>query len=103
MSLWNLLPPWEIHPAFVHFPLGLLLAGVALDFYAWWRGRQELVGIAYGLLVAGILTGVLAALSGFPAFFTLPPSHTEEAHILMYWHLGLQVAALAGFTAVRVV
>jgi len=103
MSLWNLLPPWEIHPATVHFPIALLLAGVALELYAWWRRRQELVGIAQGILVAGVLTGVVAALSGFLAFFTLPPTHTEEAHTIMYWHLGLQVAALVVFAAVLLV
>ena len=100
MSLWNLLPVWEIHPATVHFPIALLLAGVAMDLYAWWRGRQELLRVAHGILVAGVLAGLLAALSGFLAFLTLPPTHTEEAHTLMYWHLGLQVAALVAFASV---
>lgn len=97
MSLWSLPPLWEIHPATVHFPIGLLLAGVALDLYAWWRGRQELVGVDQGLLVAGVLMGAVAALSGLLAFYALPPTHTEEAHTIMYWHLGLQVASLAVF------
>ena len=100
MSLWNLPPVWEIHPATVHFPIALLLAGVALDLYAWWHGRQELLRVAHGILLAGVLTGVLAALSGLLAFYTLPPTHTEEAHTIMYWHLWLQVAALAVFAAV---
>ena len=42
------------------------------------------------------MTGVLAALAGVLAFFTVP-AHTEEAHRLMYWHLGVQTAALALF------
>ncbi|OGS56468.1 MAG: hypothetical protein A3J79_09175 [Elusimicrobia bacterium RIFOXYB2_FULL_62_6] len=103
MSLWNLPPVWELHPATVHFPIGLLLAGVVLELYAWWRGRQELAQIAYGILVAGVLTGVLAASSGFLAFYTLPATHTEEAHTIMYWHLWLQVAALVVFTSVVLV
>jgi len=103
MSLWSLPPPWEIHPATVHFPIGLLLAAVALELYAWWRGRHELVGIAHGILVAGVLTGVLAASSGLLAFYTLPATHTEEAHTIMYWHLWLQVAALVVFAAVVLV
>ncbi len=100
MSLWSLPPLWEIHPATVHFPVALLLSGVVLDLYAWWRGRPDLAQIAYGILVAGVLTGVLAASSGFLAFYTLPPTHTEEAHTIMYWHLWLQVAAIVVFTSV---
>jgi len=26
---------WELHPAFVHFPIALLLSGVVLDLYGW--------------------------------------------------------------------
>jgi uncharacterized membrane protein len=83
MSIWNLPAPWEIHPALVHFPIALLLCGVALDLYAWWRQRADWERIATGLLVAGVLAGVVAALSGFLAWWTIPSSHTEEAHILM--------------------
>jgi uncharacterized membrane protein len=97
MPLSDLFPSWEIHPATVHLPIGLLLSSVVLDLYGWWRRRQELVAVAHGILVAGVLTGVVAALSGFLAFYTLPPTHTEEAHTIMYWHLGLQVAALGVF------
>jgi uncharacterized membrane protein len=88
--------PWEIHPALNHLPIAFLLGSVVVDFYAWWRGRPALVQVASGLLVAGVLTGILAALAGVVAFFTVP-AHTQEAHRLMYWHLGLQTAALVLF------
>jgi len=88
--------PWEFHPALTHFPIALLLGGVALDLYAWWRGSLTLLPTVRGLLIAGVLTGILAALTGFLAFFTVP-AHTEEAHRLMYWHLGVQSAALVVF------
>lgn len=88
--------PWEIHPALNHLPIAFLLGGVALDLYAWWRGRAGAARLATGLLVAGVLTGVLTALAGLLAFFTVP-AHTEEAHRLMYWHLGVQAAALVLF------
>lgn len=103
MSLWSLPRLWELRPAAVHFPSALLLAGVALELYAWWRGQENLARIAYGILVAGVLTGVLAASTGFLAFYTLPPTHTEEAHTIMYWHLGLQVGAIVVFAAVVLV
>jgi uncharacterized membrane protein len=79
------------------------LAGVVVELYAWWRGRQDLARIAYGILVAGVLTGVVAASTGFLAFYTLPPTHTEEAHTIMYWHLWLQVAAIVVFASVVLV
>src|SRR5262249_36238158 len=49
-----------------------------------------------GLFLAGVLTGVVAAAAGFLAFFTVP-AHTEEAHVLMYWHLASVAAALVVF------
>jgi uncharacterized membrane protein len=88
--------PWEFHPALTHFPIALLLGAVALDLYAWWRGRPGLAQIATGMLVAGLLTGVLAALAGVLAFFTVP-AHTEEAHELMFWHMAIQATALLMF------
>jgi uncharacterized membrane protein len=88
--------PWEIHPALNHLPIAFLLGGVVVDLYAWARGRPGAARVATGLLVAGVLTGVLTALAGLLAFFTVP-GHTEEAHRLMYWHLGVQAAALLLF------
>ena len=79
----------------VHFPIALLLAGVVFDLHAWW-GIAELSSKFRGLLTAGLLTGILAALPGFLNFLTVPV-HTEEAHLLMYWHLGVQSAALVVF------
>lgn len=95
---WGLpVEPWELHPALVHFPIAFLLGGVALDLYAGWRGRPDLARTATGLLAAGWLTGVVAALAGVVAFATVP-GHTPTAHRLMFWHIGIQATALALFT-----
>lgn len=88
--------PWEIHPILTHFPIAFLLGGLAVDVYARWRGRPDLGRAASGLLIAGVLTAVLAALAGVLAFVTVP-AHTEQAHGLMYWHLGIQSASLVLF------
>ncbi len=99
----SLFAPWEIHPALNHLPIAFLLGGVALDLVAARRGRLDLAQTATGLLLAGLLTGLAAAAAGALAFFTVP-AHTAEAHALMYWHLGVQAAALvlfAGPTWVR--
>lgn len=91
-------PPWEWHPATVHFPLAFLLGAVALDVYAWSKGRADLARTATGLLAAGTLLGLATATTGVVAFFTVP-AHTEEAHALMYWHMGLNAGALGLFAA----
>ena len=91
-----LIEPWEFHPALNHFPIAFLVGAVALDLYAWWRGRPGLAQVATGLLIVGLITGLVAALAGLVAFFTVP-GHTEEAHRLMYWHLILQGVSLLLF------
>lgn len=92
-------PPWEAHPATVHFPIAFLFGAVALDLYAWWRGRNDLARSATGLMAAGVVAGVAAAVTGAVAYFTVP-AHTAEAHALMYWHLGLNAGTLALFAGV---
>lgn len=89
--------PWELHPALTHFPIAFLLGGVILDCVAWWRRRLGLAQVATGLIIAGLVLGLLTALAGVLAFFTVP-AHTPEAHALMYWHLVLQSSSLILFT-----
>ncbi len=91
--------PWEIHPALNHLPIAFLLGAVALEWYVWLRRRPTLLPAAYGLLASGVLTGGLAALAGVLAFYTIP-AHSDEAHRLMFWHAGVQAAALALFAGV---
>jgi len=100
-TVWAaLIEPWEIHPALVHFPIALLLSGVLLGLCAWWRGHPALDRVATGLLIAGVLLGLVAGLAGLLAMFTMPEAHTEQAHDLMLWHLGLQLAAVLLFALV---
>lgn len=89
-------PPWEWHPATVHFPIAFLLGAVALDLYAWYRVRPDLARAATGLIAAGTLLGLVTVATGLLAFFTVP-AHTAEAHDLMYWHLGLNAGAVGLF------
>lgn len=95
----GMFPPWEAHPATVHFPIAFLLGAVALDLYAWSRGRADLVRTATALMAAGIVTGVVAVATGLLAFFTVR-AHTSTAHDQMYWHLGLNTVAIVLFAVV---
>ena len=89
--------PWLIHPAIVHFPIAFLTASVVLDFFGWRRDRLDPARGATSLLVAGVVTGLITAVAGLVAFFTVP-AHTHEAHSLMYWHLGVNAVAMTLFT-----
>ena len=52
---------WELHPILVHFPIAFLLGGTALDFWALRRPGELLSRSAFGLLLAGVASGWLAA------------------------------------------
>ena len=93
---------WELHPMLVHFPIALLLAGVAVEWATRWRPNESRRRAAAGLLMAGTILGWLAAGAGLLAFLTVP-AHTEDAHTLMYWHLGLGTAMLIVFSCVAIV
>jgi uncharacterized membrane protein len=103
----QLLPsPWEVHPALVHFPIAFLLGGVALDLFAWRRLRRQknlteiapglraLTQFATGLLIAGVLAGVPAVVTGFVAYVTAP-LYVADSNIL--WHLGVSLSSLTLF------
>lgn len=87
---------WEIHPVLVHFPIALLLTGMILDLYAGWYRRTQMLPTATGLLIAGLLSGVVAAGFGLVAYDTIP-AHTDESHRWMHWHLGAAVSTLTLF------
>lgn len=88
--------PWEFHPALVHFPMALLLCGVALDLYARLRKREDLVRPAFFLQFWGVLTGWAAALAGILAWYTAP--RVYEINPLVYTHPLLALISLASFS-----
>jgi uncharacterized membrane protein len=95
--------PWELHPAFVHFPIAFLIGGVVLDIYAWRRGDAATARVATGLLLAGVATAALAAATGVLAFFTGPASHTEESGQMIWWHIGAALIQFILFAIVALV
>lgn len=93
--------PWEIHPAFVHFPLAFLMASTVLDIAARRKRRPDLARMATWLLVTGLICVVPVAAGGVLAYFTVPP-HTDDANDRMLLHAFLAVTAALSYALVLV-
>ena len=52
------------------------------------------------MLIAGLATGAVAAVTGVVAYYTVPGNHTAEAHRRVYWHIWAMVAAVVLFAVV---
>jgi uncharacterized membrane protein len=61
-----------IHQMLIVFPLGLLGASLAFDLAALGLDRRDLALVAYWLIVAGILSGLLAAVFGLIDWLAIP-------------------------------
>lgn len=82
----------NLHPATVHFPIGLLFAAALVELLAWRRRSQRLAQAATVMVGAGAIGSVIAALFGW--------IHTGlwfGGDGLVQWHrwLGTNLAALA--------
>lgn len=60
-----------VHPMLIVFPLGLLPAAVACDIIYWATHNPNWGHIAYWLIAAGVISGVLAAIFGFADWWAL--------------------------------
>jgi uncharacterized membrane protein len=60
------------HQILIVFPLGLLATAVVFDLVAHWNGDGMLAAVAYYMLLAGILGGLVAAPFGFVDWRAIP-------------------------------
>ena len=78
-----------LHPALVHLPIALFPLSILLDLGSWIVGRTDmpLVHAAFGCLLAGLGTALLAAIFGFVDFTDIRDDHpakkTATAHLIL--------------------
>lgn len=63
-----------IHPILIVFPLGLLITGVVFDAIFLLRENPEMARVAYWMIAAGIIGGIVAAPFGFIDWLAIPSS-----------------------------
>lgn len=91
----------NIHPLFVHFPIGLLMTAGALFIAENFINGKELATAAKWNLALGSLFAVATVVTGFIAANAIP--HNEEIHEAMEIHESIMVImtiislALAGY------
>jgi len=89
-----------VHMALAHFPVAFLIGTFAFDMAARVLGNRELSSVAAYLLVAGVGTGLLAAMPGIIDFLTtVPPAARANATR----HVVVSVLALLTFGVAWVV
>jgi uncharacterized membrane protein len=60
------------HPILIVFPLGLLATAVIFDVIYLVRGNAEFARVAYWMIEAGIIGGLVAAVPGWVDWFAIP-------------------------------
>ena len=73
-----------IHPVLITFPLGLLPIAVMFDLMAWTFGTALWADLAFYLIAAGTLGGMLAAVFGLIDWLAIPRG--TRARAIGAWH-----------------
>src|SRR5215468_5129226 len=82
-----------VHQMLIVFPLGLLATGVIFDIIYLASGTRGFAGVAYWLILSGIIGGLLAAPFGFIDWVSIP-SGTRAKRIGAMHGLGNAVVLL---------
>src|SRR4051812_5938521 len=101
----TLLPDWapNVHPLIVHFPIGLLLAAVAIDCAAWiYRCHRPLRFAATVLYVSGTISLTAAYFTGRAAAESVWLPGMAHAAIKAHWDWAfLAVTFFGAMTVLR--
>jgi uncharacterized membrane protein len=91
----------NVHPLFVHFPIALLLAAVALEV-AWWLARRDwLRNSATVSLVLGTLGAIAAVITGLIASEAVKPADAAYSIVEAHESVAISVLCLAVVLTIR--
>ncbi len=76
-----------LHPALVHFPIGLWLSAVLWDLLGWWQASDPLWWqLSYWCLALGLAAALPTVVTGLFEFFALSPGEpaidTATSHMM---------------------
>jgi uncharacterized membrane protein len=60
-----------LHPALVDFPIAFLTGALVTDLLFWWTGSSLWAEFSFWLIIGGLVTGLLAFLTGLIDFLTI--------------------------------
>lgn len=87
----------NLHPATVHFPIGLLvMASAAGIIYLHWRPIPQLITLTWWPMLIGWISCVVAVLTGLLAQSTLPPDAPYWRLLNSHVTTGLAILLLYG-------
>lgn len=92
----ELFPMHAWHPMLVHFPVGFLVGGLAVELAGWLTRRSGLRRAGLVLLTAGVLLALPAIVTGLLAYDRV--DHSDAAHALMRSHRNLMLVAIGLFS-----
>jgi nitrite reductase/ring-hydroxylating ferredoxin subunit/uncharacterized membrane protein len=89
-----------LHPALVHLPIALFPISVLLDVASWVGGSEGGAGLvrgAFGCIIAGLITGLIAGVVGMVDYTEIRDDHPAKKTATL--HLVLNLIALGLFGA----
>lgn len=89
----------HLHPASVHFPIGLLFAAWLVILGGFFYPEQVSSFVVTAVLVTGLLASIPAVATGLWELVKLGDSASPEAEKTLWWHLGLVGASVTLFLA----
>lgn len=95
-----LVPKNAFHPAIVHFPIALFLAGIFLDFLGMWKNHRTLLLAGWYNLLLGAVSTLASVASGVVAmvFMKLPYKGLIFNHLLL---VGIGTVIMWAMVALR--
>lgn len=83
-----------LHPMLIPFPIGLFVTSFIFDLIYLGTGQLLWYQIAYYMILAGIIGGLLAAIPGFVDYFTMRMSSEARSTATKHMLLNLAIVVL---------